>query len=335
MKVGKLPADLLAALLARIPNDPSVLLGPGIGRDAAAIDIGGGRVLVAKTDPVTFATDEIGRYAVHVNANDVACLGARPRWFLASVLLPEGAAPELATAIFEQILEACAEIGVSPVGGHTEVTLGIERAVVAGVMLGETTSERLVRPERARGGDHIVMTKGIAIEGTSLLARDAATELGRAGCAAEVIESARGLLVAPGISVLPEAAAVCDAARVHALHDPTEGGLATALEELGRPAGLHVRVRREDVPVLPETRAVCDALGLDALGLLASGALLAVVAVEDCDAVRNAIEREHIRASCIGEMVAVGGDVIIDRQGERPLPRFDRDELARFFDAST
>ena len=104
MKAGKLPADLLARLLARLPADPRLLLGPGVGRDAAAIDLGGGRVLVAKADPVTFATDQIGRYVVHVNANDIACLGARPAWFLATVLLPVGAPPELAEAIFKQIV---------------------------------------------------------------------------------------------------------------------------------------------------------------------------------------------------------------------------------------
>ena len=87
MKAGKLPHDLLARLLERLPEDPRLLLGPGIGRDAAAIDIGNGRVLVAAADPVTFAADQIGRYAVHVNANDVACLGATPAWFMATVLL--------------------------------------------------------------------------------------------------------------------------------------------------------------------------------------------------------------------------------------------------------
>ena len=112
MLAGKLPPNVLAKLLARLPADPRVLLGPAIGRDAAAIDLGGGRVLVAKADPVTFASDEIGRYAVHVNANDVACLGAKPSWFIATVLLPQDATPELAEAIFEQIGRAsCRERG--------------------------------------------------------------------------------------------------------------------------------------------------------------------------------------------------------------------------------
>lgn len=335
MKAGKLPANLLARLLARLPANERVLLGPGLGRDAAAIDLGAGRVLVAKADPVTFATDQIGRYAVHVNANDVACLGARPAWFLATVLLPEGALPDLAEEIFEQIRAACDELGVVPVGGHTEITLGLDRPVVAGTMLGETTAEALVRPGDARPGDHLVLTKGIAIEGTALLARDEPQALREHGVADGTIAAAARLLVRPGISVVREALAACGETRRHvrALHDPTEGGLATALWELAQASGLSVRLRMDDVPVLPETQEVCRALDLDPLGLLASGALVAAVAPEGCDAVRAAIRGEGIESACVGDMAVGGEDVIIGDWGRRSLPRFERDELARVLEA--
>ena len=112
--LGKLPAEMLERLLARHTRaDASVLVGPGIGEDAAIIDMGE-RCLVAKTDPVTFASDQIGWYAVHVNANDVACCGATPRWFLATLLLPEhGTTPHLVEAIFEQMDAACTELDVT------------------------------------------------------------------------------------------------------------------------------------------------------------------------------------------------------------------------------
>lgn len=338
MKAGKLPSDLLARLLAKLPEDPRLLLGPGIGRDAAAIDMGGGRVLVAKTDPVTFATEQIGRYVVHVNANDVACLGARPAWFMATVLLPEGATAELAEEIFEQIRSACDELGVTPIGGHTEITLGLERPVIAGAMLGETTSEALVRPDAAQPGDHLLLTKGIAVEGTALLARDAAQALRSRGVSAKSIAAAARLLDEPGISIVREAIAACQCEAgssrpVHALHDPTEGGLATALVELAQAAGLPVRLRRQDVPVLPETATVCAALGLDPLGLLASGALLIAVDPQGCDAVCDAIRGEGIAITCIGALATGGEDVIIDTRNAEPLPQFDRDELARFLES--
>src|SRR3989304_4548978 len=182
---GKLPPKLLERLLAGVARrDPRVLLGPTVGEDAALIDLGD-RVLVAKADPVTFATERIGWYAVHVNANDVACMGARPAWFLATILLPQGAPEALAEEVFSQVESACEALGVTLVGGHTEVTYDLERPIVAGAMLAEAAPGRIVRSSGARPGDHLVLTKGIAIEGTALLARDAPEELRRRGVAAE------------------------------------------------------------------------------------------------------------------------------------------------------
>jgi hydrogenase maturation factor len=327
MQPGKLPADLLSELLARLPTDPRVLLGPGAGQDAAAIDLGDGRVLVAKADPVTFASEEIGRYAVHVNANDVACLGATPLWFLGTVFLPPDSPRELAEAIFDQIRVTCAAIGVMPVGGHTEITIGLPRPLIAGTMLGETSLDRLIRPEDARPNDHLVLTGGIAIEGTVVLAREAAEELRAHGVPEHTIAAAARLLDTPGISVVRAATIATATGGVHALHDPTEGGIATALWELGRASGLIPRVRWEDISVLPETQAVCGALNIDPLGLLASGALLAAVDANRCDSIIEALAGEDIEAACVGELAAVEGDAII---GTRSQPRFERDELARF-----
>jgi hydrogenase maturation factor len=331
VKAGKLPSDLLSSLLARLPADPRLLIGPGIGLDAAAIDLGGGRVLVAKADPITFATDEIGRYAVHVNANDVACLGAKPSWFIATVLLPEGAEPALAESIFEQLRSTCADLGITPVGGHTEITVGLDRPIIAGAMLGETTADALIRPERAQPGDHVILTKGIAIEGTALIAREAPDRLRASGVDDRTIASAARLLNEPGISVVRDAQIACATASVHALHDPTEGGLSTALLELSQATGHGQRVRVRDITVLEETRSICAALALDPMGLLASGALLIVVGASECDSVRAALAAERIGSACIGELAAVGSVAIIDENGHS-LPRFERDEVARFFE---
>jgi hydrogenase maturation factor len=338
MNPGKLPAALLSRLLATLPLHPSVLLGPGIGRDAAAIDLGDGRVLVAASDPVTFATDRIGSYAVHVNANDVACLGAQPSYFLATVLLPDNATEGLATAILEDIRQACQMMGVACIGGHTEITVGLDRPVVAGTMLGETRAELLVRPDAARASDHLLMTKGIAIEGTALLARDAAGVLLSRGASAELVARASSLLDDPGISIVREALIARDVTvngerAVRAMHDVTEGGLATALLELGEAAGLAVRVHIEDVTLIPETKRICQALDLDPLGLLASGALLVAVTASSCDAARDAMTRADISVACIGELAEGEGGDIIGPQGSRSLPRFERDELARFLDS--
>jgi hydrogenase expression/formation protein HypE len=250
MRTGKLPPSVLAPLLRRIPRrDPRVVLGSGIGEDAAVIDFlaspfpegtspGGERLLIAKTDPITFATDLIGWYAVHVNANDVACAGATPRWFLATALLPERWQEAQVTGLFDQLVEACSALGISLVGGHTEVTGGLERPVVVGCMLGEVERSRAVQTGGGRPGDALILTQGIALEGTAVLAREAHEQLRARGVPADTITRAQQLLFKPGISVVGAAQALCSAVPppdgVHSLHDPTEGGLASGLWEVDR-----------------------------------------------------------------------------------------------------
>lgn len=333
MDAGKLPNELLAKLLAKVQaRDPRVVLGPGIGRDAAVIDNGGLKLLVAKTDPITFAAGLIGWYAVHVNANDIACMGARPAWLMTTVLLPEGASPDLAESIFDQVLNACQTLEIELVGGHTEFTYRLDRPIIVAALLGEVERDRLVRPEGARPGDALILTKGIAIEGTAVLGREASSALATLGMTASEIESSKNCLFEPGISVLPEAIAACEAVRVHAMHDPTEGGLATALYEMAAAAGCGIEVDESRITVLPITRRLCEAAGLQPLGLLASGSLLLAVAGEDTEAALAAIRAAGVAAERIGTVRPPGPGVIMggDIQG-RPVPRFARDEVARFF----
>ncbi len=340
MDVGKLPNELLARLLARIqPRDPRVLLGPGVGRDAAVIDTGAERLLVAKSDPVTFASDHIGWYTVHVNANDIACMGARPRWFLATILLPEGASEELASGTFDQVLEACHGLEVELVGGHTEITYDLRRPVIVGAMLGEVEREELVLPSGAREGDALILTKGIAIEGTAVLAREATARLEEMGVPESTLERARNYIFEPGISVVRDSLVACQAVRdaggrVHAMHDPTEGGIATALYELAEASSLGMTVEEDAIRVLPETRDICAAAALEPLGLLASGALLLAVAEEHRETALEALADAGIRASRIGAMAPQETEVIIrGHAGAEPVPRFPRDEVARFLAA--
>ncbi len=332
LPVGKLPADLLEALLSRLPRtDPRVLVGPRVGEDAAVIEFGQ-TLLVAKSDPITFATDLIGWYAVNINANDIAAMGARPRWFLATALLPEGIRPAEVEAIFNQLVDACQKLGVSLVGGHTEITYGLDRPIIVGCMLGEVEPNRLVTSAGARPGDAVVVTKGIAIEGTAVLAREAAELLRRKGVPEETILRARNFLFDPGISVVRDAAVAWEAAPVTAFHDPTEGGLATGLTEVALASGVGFEVYAEQIPVVPECRAVCEALGLDPLGLLASGSLIITVPKGAVPDLLKALEEAGIPAFEVGRILpAEAGRHLVVGEGRRPWPHFDRDELARFF----
>ncbi len=329
--VGKLPPDTLLPLLARYaPPAPGVVVGPGLGLDAAVLDLGD-RWLVAKTDPITFASHEIGWYAVHVNANDVAALGATPRWFLATLLLPEGrTTPDLVETVFAQVHAACAEIGVHLVGGHTEITYGLDRPIVVGQMLGDVAPDHLVTAAGAQVGDALLLTKGVGLEGTALIAREKAAELGHLPPADLV--AAQGYLHRPGISVVRDAAIATRAGRVHAMHDPTEGGVATGLREIAEASGVGLAVEGDALPVSPITAAVCATFGLAPLGLISSGALLISLPAGDAPAVVAALHAEGIAAAIIGRVVPADQGLTL-WQGESvvPLPDFERDELARLF----
>ena len=331
LPVGKLRGELLADLFSRhVTLDPRVVLGPRVGEDAAVIDMGD-RYLVATTDPITFVTEDLGWYALVVNANDLAVRGAAPRWFLATCLLPEGRATEATVeALFAQLGAACRELGVSLVGGHTEVTHGLDRPLVVGTMLGEVARDRLVTTGGARVGDALLLTKGVPVEGVSILARVRADELRARGYGEAILARARAWLTR--LSVLPEARLCTELATVHAMHDPTEGGLATALWELAEAAGVGLRVEAERVPVVAEGAALCAEFGLDPLGTIASGALLVALDPADAGIVLHGLARAGIDAAFIGRVVAPAAGVTLVRAGRPgPLPRFPQDEITRLF----
>lgn len=333
LPIGKLRADTLQAIFDKHQfKDPRVVVGPRVGEDAAVIDMGD-RYLVATSDPITFATAEVGWYALHVNANDIAVRGARPRWFLATLLLPAGATTDASVErLFAEIHAACEEVEVTLVGGHTEVTHGLDRPIIAGTMLGEVEKDRLVTTAGARVGDAVVMTKGVPLEGAAIIAREKEAELRALGISPAVIRRARGFLKTPGLSVRPEAEIACELTTVHAMHDPTEGGIATALVELANAAGVGLRIDRDRIMVLPEGKALCAAFGLDPLGTIASGSLLMTLAPADAGIVIHALARESIDCHFIGQVVPrEQGVTLMSGSRQEPMPVFPQDEITRLF----
>ncbi|GAP05488.1 MAG TPA: AIR synthase [Anaerolinea thermolimosa] len=329
--LGKLPYDFLAKLLSQAPvTDPRVLIGPGSGLDCAVIDLGE-RYLVFKSDPITFTTDQIGWYAVQVNANDIATTGGVPRWMLATLLLPEGrATPELVERIFDQLSQACAALGISLVGGHTEVTYGLDRPVISAALVGEVEKGRLVRPDGARPGNRLLLTKGVPVEAVSILAREFGAHL-KAVLSEDELQEARDYLMNPGISVVRDARIAVGAGRVRAMHDPTEGGLASALWELAEASRVRLVVDPQAVRVPDLARRICSQLGIDPLASIASGALLMAVEADDADIIASALEKEGIPCAGIGRVESEGTPEVLTPDG-KALVRPMRDEIARLFE---
>jgi len=320
---GKLPVALLTALLGELPAAPPELrLGPRIGEDACALEIPAG-TLVAATDPITLASDELGRLAVIVNANDVAVTGARPRWFLAAILVPPGTDASLVRSLFTEIRVALAEVGAALVGGHTEVTAAVTRPLVVGQMLGLTEDRTFVATAGATPGDVVVQVGHAPVEGAALLARNTAGRL--AELDGGLLAAAQSALDVPGISVVEQAlfAATLGAT---ALHDPTEGGLAAGLHELAAASGVSIRVDRSAVLWFEPGLAVCRALGADPWATLASGTLLAVFPSERAAAAVRALAAKRHATAAIGTIVQGAG---VRADDGRAIPWPARDELDR------
>jgi len=331
VQAGKLSiAELRRRVLGYLGQErPEVAVHAGVGLDAAVVDLGGDLCVLA-SDPITGAVEGAGRLAVQVSCNDVAAMGAEPVGVLATVLLPEGSGPEDVERLMQEISRQAQALGIEVLGGHTEITSRVTAPVVVTTAVGRVQRGRLVTASGGRPGDGLVVTKGVGIEGTAILAADFGQELaGRV--APEVLE--RACRFADELSVVGEALA---AARLGAtaMHDVTEGGLYGACRELAAASGVGVELWMDRLPVRPETRAICDAFGLDPAGLISSGSLL--IATPDPEGMVRGLEAQGFQAFVVGRLVPEGlWRVTKEAQPgsgaqRRPFPENEEDELWRF-----
>jgi hydrogenase maturation factor len=324
--VGKIPPEtLLRAVYSNLgKRDKRVLVGPGIGRDSAAVKQNG-IVLVFTADPITGTPSHIGQNSVEINANDIATTGARPKWYLCTILLPVGTREDSLREITREIHETAQRLGITVVGGHTEATPGLDRPIISGFMVGETRG-RVLSSEGGKLGDRILLTKTAGLEGTAILARDRAALLKKKGVPEELLKLARGYQ--EQISVVEEALLTAKLKGVHALHDPTEGGVLNGLWEMAEASGLGIEVWAETIPVAPATQVICMALGLDPLKLMSSGTLLIAVERSKRRRVQRALLKTRCQLAEVGKLTPRSrGRVLVTRGRRQVLRAVSQDEL--------
>jgi len=333
LKPGKLPINLLKKALASVSSsDSRVVLGPKVGEDAAIIDCGD-RFLVIASDPITFTSENAGWYMAHVNANDLYVTGATPKWLMATLLLPVGTSENQVEKAFAQLQMACKEIEVSLIGGHTEVTEGVSRIIFSGTMIGEVEKEKVVFSSGASIGDSIVLTRGIAIEGTAILAHEAEQDIIARGGSVETISRAKRLVKNPGISVKKDSQIALSGFGANCMHDPTEGGLSSALAEIGLAASVGFQIDQSLIPVLPECKEITQALSIDPMGLISSGALMITLPPDQAKRLVIKYKDHGIDAFVIGKILprSAGWKVKLNTGNTNNMVLFERDELARYF----
>jgi hydrogenase expression/formation protein HypE len=296
---GKIPIDILKEVVFKnLGTERSeVVLGPAAGIDGAVLDVGNKNVIVSM-DPITGAVERIGWEAINVNANDVATFGVEPAFFFSCLLLPENADSKIVETISTQMNAAAKELGIAIVGGHCESTPGLANPIVVGCIMGLTEKGKYVTAAGAKPGDKLILTKSAGIEGTAILASDREAQLSKAFSPA-MLESAKRFY--NQISVVKDALTAYKTGGVHAMHDPTEGGILNGIHEMADAAGLGVRVFEEKIMVEPETAKICRYYEIDPLQLISSGALLIAAEPEAAKRIVDSLCQEHIYADVIGE----------------------------------
>jgi hydrogenase expression/formation protein HypE len=324
---GKIPIDILKEVVFKnLGTDrKDVVLGPSAGVDGAVLDVGCKHAIVSM-DPITAAVERIGWEAINVNANDVATFGVEPSFFFSCIMLPAGADSKIVEAISSQMHAAAKELGIAIVGGHCESTPGLTNPIVVGCIMGVTEKGKYVTAAGAQAGDKLILTKTAGIEGTAILATDRETQLAKI-FNKTLLDSAKGFY--KQISVVKDALTAYRTGGVHAMHDPTEGGILNGVHEMADAASLGVRVFEEKISVEPETAKICRFYEIDPLQLISSGALLIAADPGAADAIIDALGKEHIFADVIGEFNSNLNKRILVRKDDSAemLPRPTSDHL--------
>ncbi|HEV2226899.1 MAG TPA: AIR synthase-related protein [Nitrososphaerales archaeon] len=304
---GKIPIDILCSDVLRLTGAPSdkVSTPPRAGLDFAAVKVDG-RYMIISADPVTGVAKNIGRYAVNASANDVATSGNRPQFAESVVLLPEGANANDVKKLALEIHTEAKRLGINIVGGHTEVTQGLHRPIVA--ITAFSFVDDYVSSQDAKENDTIMLTKTAGLEGTAILGRGKYLE---------------------EISVVDEAVAAHRTGHVHAMHDCTEGGVLGAVFEMSLASGLGFELHEKLVPVAPETRALCRRFSIDPLRLIGSGALLLSVE-QGKEADLRRILAPICKVTAVGRFTKKEERILVGKSGRKHIVRSaPEDELWR------
>lgn len=334
---GRLSQKLIEGMFVPAFDNPTLAaLGDGavlpfaeLARRAGSADLGGGR-LALSTDsfvvrPLFFPGGDIGSLAVHGTVNDVAMCGARPLAISAGFILEEGFSMEELWRVVSSMKRAAAAAGVPVVTGDTKV---VDRGKGDGVYinttgLGVVSAEVDVAPSRARPGDVVVINGPIAEHGIAIMSVREGLEF---ETAVESDSAALHRLVADLLDALGPA--------VHALRDPTRGGLASALNEIAGQAGVGVRLDERALPIAEQVRGACEILGFDPLYVANEGKCLAIVERERAEEAVEVMARhpEGRGAAVIGKVVeehagtvvlrsGIGGERVVDMLSGEQLPR--------------
>ena len=322
---GKISPNLLSKIVFKFLGSQrqDVILGPKKGEDAAIVK-SGSQLLAVSCDPISGAVSRIGWLAVHVVSNDIATTGTRPLWFLPCILLPKGTSPKIIEDICTQMHRAAKTLGSAIIGGHTEISPGLDHPIIIGCAMGVIDHGKYVTSSGAKPQDVIILTKSAGLEGSAILATDRVKEISlRFG--EKFVKKAEGFF--DKISVLNEALTALEIGGVTSMHDPTEGGIAGGLHEVADASKTGFMVYEEKIRVEPETKKIVTLFQIDPLQLISSGSLLITCNSQSSNRITEAFQRKGIISNIIGKVLEDPDRRIIVREGgfieDLPYPKSD------------
>ncbi len=311
--------------------DPDVILGAAFGEDVALTRVGDD-ILISHVDPIVGAIDNVGWLAVHVACNDIATSGSPPRWILPLILVPTPHDEVLLGRIMRDAERAAKEIDVSIIGGHSGYSSGLSRPLIAVTALGTASGRKVVRTSGAKIGDHVLITKGVAIEGTAILAQDFADVAQKFGLSKKDIKKAGQLM--GEVSVVREAVLLAEHGAT-AMHDVTRGGLLETLLEISNLSDVGIEIDFSRLPISPMVSQFAEAFKFDPLRMISSGTLAATVSPDMIEETIDSLNTIGVLSADVGHVTNKVG-VSILRKGKTTIHyrkiRCEEDELARMWE---
>lgn len=325
MKIGKLPEQvLIRSILKQIRHRrQEVLVGPSVGLDCAALELGEGEAMVMSTDPITGTVKDIGSHCIHITANDLAASGAEPVGIMLTVLLTEDTEEAEIRKMMEDAERTCKELNMEILGGHTEVTDVVKQPLISVTGVGRIKKEHLLTHIHAMPNQDVVITKWIGLEGTSILAKERESQLLRTFSPA-FVNTAKSF--DQYLSVVKEGR-IAASLGVSAMHDITEGGVFGALWEMAAAGNVGLDIDLKTIPIRQETVEVCEYFRVNPYQIMSSGSMM--ITTKDGAALVRALEQEGIHAVVVGRTTSGNDKILRNGQEIRYLDRPQPDELYR------
>lgn len=321
MNTGKLNWDDLKEIIdiTRNVKREDVRVRSGIGEDCSVINFGEYECVVS-TDPITGATKNSGRLAVHINCNDAASCGVEPIGILVTILAPESAELNDIKEIMKEISEEAEKLNLEILGGHTEVTAAVNKIIISCTIIGKGKAGSAVSTSGAKINDDIIVTKYLGMEGTTIVINDYFEKIKNI-LSYEDINEGKGYL--NNISVVKEGL-ICGNFGVNSMHDITEGGVLGALWEVSNASDKGFEVFEDRMPISNVTKKLCDYIGVDSLRLISSGSML--ITTDNGEELIKILESNGIKATIIGKITKDKG-ILIKNENKIEVTPPERDEL--------